>query len=995
MSEETMLTIKTKFDPQGIKDLETQLSKSLDNLARKVNDFNKSAIVEPDTKGFQKAIDEIEKILGDLTARRQIVLEKPKTDTARKELSKIESLIRQVTRKREILVEFDKKGVNAVTESAQKLVNAFKGITSEATKTAAKVVAGNATMGKSFEGILKSITGMSTALAGPLAVALSGVVAGVAHYVIGTSEADDTTKRYGKTINEISDYYLDLARSTKAAKDGTQNFVDTQLKAIDAQKEISRNRLAGYVEEIRQLEEVQKMQRAVSILGQESAITPGFDKFDEYSAKLVEIRDRLQEAAKDQTTFQAAVDAAGIEVATALSWLERFKKQDDGTRGRSTEVDRLTERFEALAKAIFGASKELKNISTLQVDEKAIAAPMENKIKEAFKHTSTGIRELRVKAVADAKEMVAAAATMGESYQKQAASVLAQAKKDLDDYGKRLNKTGATAKKKKVDAVAELTASYKAQQEIANQTVANREELTGTLYVLERDYYAKLEILVRANAEKQIAEFNRLSELKRSGSKKVTDAQVAEARKSADAQIAELQRIQDVNKGFADQSARISEGMYQARKAVARSTISDEEKLEEELLEIERAHLQERLAMIEAEMRAELEKNKAIKDDTLATFAAIKAAADKLKGKGNKKDDDPNNLWHGSKAMQEVASYTSMVTSHLNNIASSVGDFLNEQYDARISALDAALDRELRLIDIAWEREKAMYEAQLEQYEDLEKRKEELTEEHQERLEDLNWKTQDHLEEAEWQRIMDQRTAEEEKYAEDMARLEEETLQRDTIRLQQEQAETEYLARKEQLEKEYAIRRAKLEQKQAQAQKQQALFAAVINIAEGITKAFAQGGWILGSVFAALVAAAGAIQIATISARPLPEIPSFHTGGTIGADNIHQYGYLPGPDNPYDKTLFWGQRGEEVLNLHESEAYRALKAQGLGLGALTDCLYARQAEAEYINNTVIESPTVNNHNTQHVTYAVKNELTFGEARRLQRKANRAFVRSLG
>ncbi len=46
--------------------------------------------------------------------------------------------------------------------------------------------------------------------------------------------------------------------------------------------------------------------------------------------------------------------------------------------------------------------------------------------------------------------------------------------------------------------------------------------------------------------------------------------------------------------------------------------------------------------------------------------------------------------------------------------------------------------------------------------------------------------------------------------------------------------------------------------------------AAVINIAQGVTKAFAQGGGILGPILAASVIAAGAVQLAAINSQSVP-----------------------------------------------------------------------------------------------------------------------------
>lgn len=82
------------------------------------------------------------------------------------------------------------------------------------------------------------------------------------------------------------------------------------------------------------------------------------------------------------------------------------------------------------------------------------------------------------------------------------------------------------------------------------------------------------------------------------------------------------------------------------------------------------------------------------------------------------------------------------------------------------------------------------------------------------------------------------------------------------------------------------------------------LLAATANIAEGVSKAIAQGG-VAGIVTGALVAAAGGVQMASIIASK-PQPPSFYTGGIIGGAN----GATMGGDNTY----IHARAGEMVLN---------------------------------------------------------------------------------
>lgn len=88
------------------------------------------------------------------------------------------------------------------------------------------------------------------------------------------------------------------------------------------------------------------------------------------------------------------------------------------------------------------------------------------------------------------------------------------------------------------------------------------------------------------------------------------------------------------------------------------------------------------------------------------------------------------------------------------------------------------------------------------------------------------------------------------------------------------------------------------------------ILAATANIAEGVSKAIAQGGT-AGLITGALVGAAGAVQIASIIAsKPIP--PQFAAGGIIGGAN----GASMGSDNTY----IHARTGEMVLNAHQQRS---------------------------------------------------------------------------
>ncbi len=72
------------------------------------------------------------------------------------------------------------------------------------------------------------------------------------------------------------------------------------------------------------------------------------------------------------------------------------------------------------------------------------------------------------------------------------------------------------------------------------------------------------------------------------------------------------------------------------------------------------------------------------------------------------------------------------------------------------------------------------------------------------------------------------------------------------------------------LEAEYELKKSKARAAGAKTQKAFALAQAIINTAEAVSKALAQGGFLLGIPWAAIVGALGAVQIATIAAQPIP-----------------------------------------------------------------------------------------------------------------------------
>lgn len=115
-----------------------------------------------------------------------------------------------------------------------------------------------------------------------------------------------------------------------------------------------------------------------------------------------------------------------------------------------------------------------------------------------------------------------------------------------------------------------------------------------------------------------------------------------------------------------------------------------------------------------------------------------------------------------------------------------------------------------------------------------------------------------------------------------------------------EMEETEYYEKQKQIKRKAAQEEYKIKMFEWTA----SLLAATANVAEGVTKAIAQGG-VMGIINGALVGASGMLQIASITAaRPTP--PNFWQGGFIGGMN----GASMGGDNTY----IHARTGELVIN---------------------------------------------------------------------------------
>lgn len=117
-----------------------------------------------------------------------------------------------------------------------------------------------------------------------------------------------------------------------------------------------------------------------------------------------------------------------------------------------------------------------------------------------------------------------------------------------------------------------------------------------------------------------------------------------------------------------------------------------------------------------------------------------------------------------------------------------------------------------------------------------------------------------------------------------------------------------YKKQTELLDAELANKQAEIEYKQAKADKASKLFSAIGATAVGVASALSVAPP-LGIALAAIVGALGAVQIATIAAQPLPEMPSYAKGGYFE-------GFTGDSSHPADET---GERPFANVRLHRKE----------------------------------------------------------------------------
>jgi len=109
------------------------------------------------------------------------------------------------------------------------------------------------------------------------------------------------------------------------------------------------------------------------------------------------------------------------------------------------------------------------------------------------------------------------------------------------------------------------------------------------------------------------------------------------------------------------------------------------------------------------------------------------------------------------------------------------------------------------------------------------------------------------------------------------------------------------------LERELAVKRAMLDREQTKAEKRNAIFKAFINLAEGITAALINP--VTAPFVIPFISTIAGIQIAAITARPLPELPAFEKG----------------TDNAPAGNIIFGEKGREIVVPKNGKAFIADK----------------------------------------------------------------------
>lgn len=199
-----------------------------------------------------------------------------------------------------------------------------------------------------------------------------------------------------------------------------------------------------------------------------------------------------------------------------------------------------------------------------------------------------------------------------------------------------------------------------------------------------------------------------------------------------------------------------------------------------------------------------------------------------------------------SEGTEDTTKSISDILNEVNSLFTSMSSSIMDIVDASLDLVDNALEEEVNALEEKYEEIKELNEAAIEEAEGK-------SEDHQDKLaEDL------YEGRISYKQYTDSIKADEKALAD----------------FKQQKADEEAA-----VEEELAAKKNELEKKQFEANKGTEIANVWINAASGIMKAYAQSGWILGSVQAALITAAAGVQTAAISAQQY--VPALAQGGVV------------------------------------------------------------------------------------------------------------------
>lgn len=147
-------------------------------------------------------------------------------------------------------------------------------------------------------------------------------------------------------------------------------------------------------------------------------------------------------------------------------------------------------------------------------------------------------------------------------------------------------------------------------------------------------------------------------------------------------------------------------------------------------------------------------------------------------------------------------------------------------------------------------------------------------------------------------------------------------------------AQEDYEEQVEAKEEEIAQKKDELAKKQFEADKKTQIAQVAVNLAQGIMRSYATSGWILGTVYSALLTAAAAVQIATIKSQQY--VSAYAKGGLIDKPTIG----LVGEDGaeavvPLENNLEWVQGLADAIKPSLPQGYNS---SGVGDSGMSETL---------------------------------------------------------